>query len=130
MLGNCNEHPEKASEPECVNARAAVDRRSAADEAKRAKRAESGFEMAREARRRADEAAKQSQEALQKRVEPLRAARRRRRREAGGYDAAVAATGSCASMNVSRRERFTAPTCVAAGWPSRKIIIVGMLRTL
>lgn len=70
VLGGCNERPEAAGSPECVNARAAVDRRSAADEAARARRAESGFEMAREARRRADEAVKQSQEALQKRMSP------------------------------------------------------------
>jgi hypothetical protein len=70
VLGECNAVPASAGNPECINARAAVDRRSAAEQAERATRAESGFEMAREARRRADEAAKQSQEALQKRVSP------------------------------------------------------------
>jgi hypothetical protein len=70
VLGSCNDRPSAVNNPECINARAAVERRSAADEAARARRAESGFEMAREARRRADEAARQSQEALQKRMSP------------------------------------------------------------
>jgi len=70
VLGTCNDRPAAAGTPECINARAAVERRSAADEAERARRAESGFEMAREARRRADEAARQSQEALGKRMSP------------------------------------------------------------
>ena len=70
VLGSCNDRPAAATAPECINARAAAERRSATDEAARAKRAEAGFEMAREARRRADEAAQQSKEALQKRVSP------------------------------------------------------------
>ena len=67
VLGTCNETAD-ATAPECINARAAVDRRSVADEAQRARRAEAGFEAARDARRRADEAARQAQEALQKRM--------------------------------------------------------------
>ena len=70
VLGSCNDRPSAVNSPECVNARAAVERRSAADEAARARRAETGFEAAREARRRADEATRQSQEAQQKRLSP------------------------------------------------------------
>ena len=70
VLGNCNEHPEDVNTAECINARAAVDRRSVGDQAAREKRAEAGFEMAREARRRAEEAAQQSRDALQKRISP------------------------------------------------------------
>src|SRR5256885_8654154 len=57
VLDRCNAKPSAAGSAECVNARAAVDRRSADDEAARVKRAQSGFEAARESRRRADEAA-------------------------------------------------------------------------
>ena len=70
VLDRCNARPSAVNTPECINVRAAVDRRSAGDEAARAKRAEAGFEMAREARRRTEEAARQSHDALQKRVSP------------------------------------------------------------
>jgi hypothetical protein len=59
VLNACNANPSTASNPECINARAAVDRRSSADEAAREKQAEAGFEKAREARRRAEDAARE-----------------------------------------------------------------------
>jgi len=70
VLGKCNADPSSASSAECVNARAAVDRRSSVDEEARARKAQAGFEMAREARRRADEAARQAHDAAEKRVSP------------------------------------------------------------
>jgi hypothetical protein len=70
VLERCNSNPSLVSSLECTNARAASDRRLAADRAAQAAKAEAGFERAREARRRAEEAAKQSREALEKRVSP------------------------------------------------------------
>lgn len=70
VLDRCNARPSAVNTPECVNVRAAVERRSAGEAAARAKRAESSFEMAREARRRTEEAIQQSHDALQKRMSP------------------------------------------------------------
>jgi hypothetical protein len=72
VLEKCNARPEQASSPECINARAAAERREAAagGEAARKARAEQGFEMAREARRRAEEAAAQAHDATKKRMDP------------------------------------------------------------
>ena len=57
VLERCNADPSAVATAECINARAASDRRSADREAARAQQAEASFERAREARRRADEAA-------------------------------------------------------------------------
>jgi hypothetical protein len=72
VLEKCNARPDQAGSPECVNARAAAERREAAagGEAAREARAEQGFEMAREARRRAEEAATQAHDATRKRMDP------------------------------------------------------------
>lgn len=70
VLGRCNDNPSSATTPECINARAAVDRQTANEDAAREKKAEAGFEKAREARRRADEAAREAHEATEKRVSP------------------------------------------------------------
>jgi hypothetical protein len=70
VLARCNAEPSAATTAECSNARAAVDRQSVSEDARRAKKAETGFEMARDARRRAEEAARQSKEALEKRMSP------------------------------------------------------------
>jgi hypothetical protein len=63
VLERCNAEPSAAGTPECANARAAADRRFADDQAARARKAEADFELAREARRRADAATAPSQEA-------------------------------------------------------------------
>jgi hypothetical protein len=69
VLERCNANPAAASTMECTHARAAADRRFAAEAEEKARRAEAGFEMAREARRRAEEAASAANEAARRRVD-------------------------------------------------------------
>jgi hypothetical protein len=57
VLERCNANPAAVTTPECTNARAAADRRMADDQAAKARKAESGFEYARDLRRQRDEAA-------------------------------------------------------------------------
>ncbi|MET0292646.1 MAG: EexN family lipoprotein [Steroidobacteraceae bacterium] len=69
VLDRCNANPASVSAPDCVNARAAVDRVSATGDEQRARKAEEGFERAREARRRQEESLRQAEEARQKRLD-------------------------------------------------------------
>jgi hypothetical protein len=69
VLERCNANPAAVATTECTNARAAADRRMADDQAAKARQAEAGFEAAREARRRAEAAAKQAQDATRKPVD-------------------------------------------------------------
>ena len=55
VLDRCNKDPQLATTRECLNARAAVERRDAASAAKRATDAEASFERAREQRRAREE---------------------------------------------------------------------------
>ncbi len=63
VLDRCNKDPALATTRECLNARAAVERRSADDEAKRAAEAQANFERAREQRRAREEQEKRAREA-------------------------------------------------------------------
>jgi hypothetical protein len=69
VLDRCNANPGAVSSPECINARAAADRVNADGEAERARRAEAGFERAREARRRVEDATRQAEEARRRALE-------------------------------------------------------------
>ena len=69
VLERCNANPAAVSTPECSNARAAADRLMADRQAEKARQAEAGFERAREARRRADEAAARSRDATPKKTD-------------------------------------------------------------
>lgn len=69
VLERCNADAAAVSQPECINARAAADRRMADQQAAKEKKAAAGFEMAREARRRAEEAAAQAHDATKKRMD-------------------------------------------------------------
>jgi hypothetical protein len=66
VLERCNADATAVGKPECINARAAADRRMADQQAAKEKQAAAGFEMAREARRRAEEAAARAHDATKK----------------------------------------------------------------
>lgn len=69
VLERCNADAAAVGTPECINARAAADRRMADELAAKEKKAAAGFEMAREARRRAEEAAARAHDATQDRMD-------------------------------------------------------------
>lgn len=63
VLERCNANPASFSTPECINARSASDRVSAVSDAERARKAQAGFEQARDARRRVEDGIRQAEEA-------------------------------------------------------------------
>jgi hypothetical protein len=69
VLERCNANPAAVATAECINARAAADRRFADEQAAKARQAEAGFQAARDARRRAEAAAARAREGNRKPVD-------------------------------------------------------------